>query len=89
MSLPCAISNYTNIEPSWLTFDLSMGYDTGDVPVNDYLKHIGIQVVINNIMDKHPAFEYRTGTGGGNPAAMDILKPDNGRQISLILTKTW
>ncbi len=88
-SLPCAITGYTNIEPSWTTFDLSFGYDTGDDPATEYLKHIGIQVVVNNIMDKHPAFEYRTGTGGGNPAAMDILKPDNGRQISLILTKTW
>jgi hypothetical protein len=34
-------------------------------------------------MDKHAAFEYRTGTGGGNPAAMDILKPNNGRTISI------
>ena len=24
------------------TFDLSGGYDTGDTPQNDYLKHIGI-----------------------------------------------
>jgi hypothetical protein len=66
-----------------------MGYDTGDDPANDYLKHLGIQLVVSNILDKHPGFQYRIGTGGGNPAAMDILKPDNGRTISLILTKTW
>jgi len=88
-SLPCLVTGYSNIEPSWLTFDLSLGYDTGDDPSNDYLKHLGIQLVVNNLMDKHAAFEYRTGTGGGNPAAMDILKPNNGRTISLILTKTW
>jgi len=88
-AMPCLVTGYTNMEPAWTTFDLSLGYDTGDDPANDYLKHLGIQVVISNILDKHPAFEYRIGTGGGNPAAMDILKPDNGRTISLILTKTW
>jgi iron complex outermembrane receptor protein len=88
-TFPCAINNYTNIEPSQYTFDLSLGYDTGDDPVNDYLKHIGVQLVIQNIMDRHPAFEYRISTGGGNPAAYDITKSNQGRTISLILTKTW
>ncbi len=88
-TFPCLVTGYTNIEPAWMTFDLSIGYDTGDTPANDYLKHMGVQFVINNLMDKHSPFEYRIGTGGGNPAAMDILKPNNGRQISLILTKTW
>jgi hypothetical protein len=88
-TFPCLVTGYTNMEPAWTTFDLSLGYDTGDDPANDYLKHLGIQVVVSNILDKHAAFEYRTGTGGGNPAAMDILKPNNGRTISLILTKTW
>ena len=86
---PCLVTGYTNIEPSWLTFDLSLGYDTGDDPANDYLKHLGIQMVVTNILDKHSPFEYRIGTGGGNPAAQDILKPNNGRTISLILTKTF
>jgi hypothetical protein len=45
--------------------------------------------VIQNIMDRHPAFEYRISTGGGNPAAYDITKSNQGRTISLILTKTW
>ena len=40
-------------------------------------------------MDKKPAFEYRISTGGGNPAAFDILKDLAGRTYSLILTKTW
>jgi hypothetical protein len=86
---PCLVTGYSNIQAPWTTFDLSLGYDTGDDPANDYLKHLGIQVVVSNILDKHPGFQYRIGTGGGNPAAMDILKPDNGRTISLILTKTW
>jgi iron complex outermembrane receptor protein len=85
----CAIEGYTNIEPSYYTFDLSMGYDTGDSPANTYLRNIQFQLVIQNIMDKHPPFEYRISTGGGNPAALDILKSDQGRTISFIMTKTW
>ena len=88
-TFPCLVTNYTNIQPSWVTFDLSIGYDTGDDPAVDYLRHLGIQLVVNNFLDKHPAFQYRIGTGGGQPAAMDILKPNNGRSIALILTKTW
>ena len=75
--------------PSSYLFDLSIGYDTGETPANDYLKNIGVQLVVQNIFDKHPAYEYRISTGGGNPAAYDILKNDSGRMISLILTKTW
>ena len=86
---PCLISNYNNIEPAYYTFDLSMGYDTGDDPANAYLKHVGIQLIVQNIMDKHPPFEYRIGTGGGNPAAFDITKSDQGRTVGLIVTKTW
>jgi hypothetical protein len=88
-TLPCAISNYSDIEPSYYTFDLSFGYDTGDLLANDYLKHVSVQLVIQNIMNKLPAFEYRIGTGGGNPANFDITKSDQGRTIGVILTKSW
>ena len=88
-SLPCAISNYTDIEPSYYTFDLSFGYDTGDMPANDYLKHVSVQLVIQNILNRLPAFEYRIGTGAGNPATFDISESDQGRTIGIILTKTW
>ncbi|HMI97694.1 MAG TPA: TonB-dependent receptor [Micropepsaceae bacterium] len=88
-SLPCAINNYNNIEPSYITFDLSAGYDTGDEPVNDYLKHVSIQLTVDNVLDKQPAFEYRISTGGGNPSAFDILKNIYGRVIGVRVTKTW
>jgi hypothetical protein len=29
-TFPCALSNYSNIEPSYYTFDLELGYDTGE-----------------------------------------------------------
>ena len=60
-----------------------------DTPSNEYLRNIGLQVVINNIMDRRSPFEYRISTGGGNPVAMDILKNNQGRVISFILTKQW
>jgi hypothetical protein len=88
-TFPCAISAYSNIEPSETTFDLSLGYDTGDEPANYFLKHLGLQLVISNVADKHPPFEYRTSTGGGNPAAFDILTGLQGRMYTFILTKTW
>ena len=88
-TFPCAISNYSNVQPSWYTFDLSFGYDTGDTPANPYLRDVGIQVVIQNIMGKHPAFQYGPSNSGRSIAAYDILKPDLGRIWSVTLTKTW
>ena len=88
-SFPCLISNYSNIQPSWYTFDLSFGYDTGDTPANTYLKNVGIQFIVENIMGKHPAFQYGPSNAGRGLAAYDILKSDQGRTFSVTLTKTW
>ena len=88
-TFPCALNNYSNIEPSYYTFDLSFGYDTGDTPVNDYLKHISLQLVVQNIMDQESPFEYRIATGGGNPCACDITKGLYGRSFQVRIVKTW
>jgi iron complex outermembrane recepter protein len=88
-TFPCAISNYNNQEPPWYSFDLSIGYDTGEDPANDYLKHIGINFVIQDIMDKHSDFQYGPSTRGRAPAGYDLLRPNNGRTLNLIVTKTW
>ena len=85
----CAIEGYNNLLPSFYTFDLSFGYNTMDVPTNEYLRNIGIQVVINNIMDRHGQYQYRISTGGGNPCTCDTSKNIMGRMVSLILTKQW
>ena len=87
-TFPCAISNYTGIEPSFYTFDLSIGYTTGNTPANDYLKNIGIQFIVQNLMDKHPPFEYQI-AAGSTPTAFDVSKNDIGRTFGLVLTKTW
>ena len=86
---PCGIDNYTNLAPSTYTFDLSLGYDTGDTPTNTYLKNIGFQVVIQNILDKHAPFQYRLAIGGFNPCTCDTMSSNYGRQISVVVSKTW
>jgi hypothetical protein len=88
-TFPCAIQGYTNIIPSYYTFDLSLGYNTLDNPANEYLRNIGVQLVVQNVFDQRSAYGYRISTGGGNPCTCDILNSLQGRTISLILTKEW
>lgn len=87
---PCAISNFSNVEPSWYTFDLSLGYNTGDTPAIDYLKRINVQIVIQDILDKHSPFQYGGSvTAGRGFAAYDVLKPNTGRLVGITIVKTW
>jgi iron complex outermembrane receptor protein len=88
-TFPCPIQDYTNIVPSYYTFDLSLGYNTLDAPANEYLRNIGVQLVVQNLTDRRSAYAYRIATGGGNPCTCDILNSIQGRTISLILTKEW
>ena len=88
-TFPCAISNWSNIEPSWYTFDLSFGYNTGDMPANTYLKNITVQFTVQNLMGIHSPFEYGPSTSTRNIAGYDILKPDTGRVLGLTLLKDW
>ena len=83
------VINFTNIEPPWYTFDLSLGYNTGDSPSIEYLRGMTIQLVVQNLLNKHSPFEYGPGTSTRNPAAYDILKPNQGRMIGITLLKNW
>jgi outer membrane receptor protein involved in Fe transport len=94
-TFPCAIQDYNNITPSWYSFDLSIGYDTGDRPANEYLRNIGFQFVIQNVLDKHAPFQYKPSTVGGPPSAIAAFGgpgggvSNAGRVFNLILTKQW
>jgi iron complex outermembrane receptor protein len=88
-ALPCAIGNWSNIEPPWYTFDLSFGYNTGDMPANDYLKNITLQLTIQNLMGIHSPFQYGPSTSTRNISGYDILKPDIGRVIGVTVLKNW
>jgi iron complex outermembrane recepter protein len=86
---PCAINNWSNIQPSWYTFDLSFGYNTGDIPANDYLKNITLQLTIQNLMNRHAAFQYGPSSSTRQNSGYDILKPNTGRVVGLTLVKNW
>jgi iron complex outermembrane recepter protein len=88
-SSPCAISNWSNIEPAWYTFDLSLGYNTGDTPANAYLKNLTFQFTIQNLMGIHAPFQYGPSTSTRNISGYDILKPDQGRVIGITVLKNW
>jgi hypothetical protein len=88
-TFPCAISNYSSVEPAWDSVDLSFGYNTGDMPVNDYLKRIQIQLSVQNVTGKHAAFEYNNSTSARNISAYDRLKQNFGRILGITLVKTW
>jgi outer membrane receptor protein involved in Fe transport len=85
----CAINNYTYIEPNFVTFDLSLGYNTGDLPANDYLKQITLNLTVQNLMGIHSPFEYGPSISHRNAAAYDILRSDIGRVIGLTIIKNW
>ena len=83
-------STLTGYEPAWITFDLSIGYKTGDRPANDYLKNLSLQLVINNFLNKKPEFAYILGAAGaGAPKAFDDKEDPAQRVVNLTVTKVW
>ncbi len=89
-TFPCAISNYASIEPNFVTFDLSFGYNTGDMPVNNYLKNLTVQLTVQNFLNKHAPFQYDpTNPPGRQASGYDITKPNTGRTIGVTLVKNW
>lgn len=86
---PSAFPNYSNLQPSYITFDLSLGYNSGTDPANEYLQNIDVRLVAQNALDKPPPFMYKVSSGGSNPAAFDVSLSPVGRVITLIVTKTW
>jgi iron complex outermembrane recepter protein len=86
---PCLISDYENLLPSYYTFDLSLGYSTGDRPANEYLRNVSVQLVVQNITDKSAPYQYKVTAQGGFQCGCDITKSLFGRMISLRVQKTF
>lgn len=82
---------YSNFQPNFVTFDLTLGYQTGDAPANEYLKNVGLQLVVNDVLDKKAPFAYIVSTQGGNPNAFDSVNGNNivGRYYTLMVSKSW
>jgi len=79
----------TNYEPARITFDLSLGFLTGDRPANTYLRNLGFQLAINNLLDKRPNFAYQIAFAGGSPRAFDDHQDPAQRVITFTITKVW
>ncbi len=88
-TFPCAINNYTRLVPAFNTFDLSLGYNTGDLPANDYLKHMTVQLTVQNLMGIHSPFSYGPNSSTRNPGGYDLTKSDLGRVIGITVVKNW
>ena len=89
-TFPCAISNFTNYVPNFITFDLSFGYNTGDMPANDYLKNLTVQFTVQNLFNRFSPFVYNpTAIAGNIPGAYDNTKSMIGRTFGLTLIKNW
>jgi iron complex outermembrane receptor protein len=81
-------SYYQNMAPAVVFWDLSIGYQTGEAPANQYLRNIGIQFTINNILNKEPPFQVGA-RGNGSIRAFDNNFSDLQRSFTLTLTKVW
>lgn len=83
--------NYSNLMPAFTTVDLALGYTTGDMPSNDYLKNVSFTLVINDILDERAPFGYMVNTAQANPSAFDSRFGETalGRTINLILSKKF
>ncbi|HEX3486409.1 MAG TPA: hypothetical protein VHT51_15195, partial [Micropepsaceae bacterium] len=81
-------STYPNMAPAQLFFDLTVGYQTGEKPANEYLRNIGIQFTVNDIFDRPPPFEVGA-RGNGSIRAFENAYSDLQRTFTLTLTKTW
>ncbi len=81
------LTNWPNMTPAVLFWDVSLGYNTGEAPANPYLRNIGIQFTVNDIFNKEPPFNV--GVAGGTIHAFDAAFPDLQRAFSVTLTKVW
>jgi hypothetical protein len=88
-------STLTNLVPGLYTFDLNIGYKTGETPTNDYLKNLGFQLNIANILDKQAPYAYQINPPGGAQAHAYYSTTQgtslgiDGRVFSFVVTKVW
>jgi iron complex outermembrane receptor protein len=79
---------YPNFAPAVVWFDLSIGYQTGDMPANEWLRNIGVQLSILDLFDEQPPFMVGA-RGNGAIRAFNEGFSDLQRTFTLQLTKTW
>ncbi|HEX5281170.1 MAG TPA: TonB-dependent receptor [Micropepsaceae bacterium] len=81
-------TTYPNRSPAQVYFDLAIGYQTGEQPANPFLRNIGLELTINDILDRPPPFQVGA-RGSGSIRAFDNNFSDLQRLITLTVTKRW
>lgn len=79
---------YPNYSPAQVYFDLAIGYRTGDSPAIAYLRNLGIELTVNDLLDRPPPFQVGA-RGSGSIRAFDNGFSDLQRLITLTITKQW
>jgi hypothetical protein len=82
-------SVFPNLYPGVYTFDLSIGYQTGARPTNEYLRNLNIQFTVNDLLNKAPPFNYEAGSAAGRGLAVASIISPQQPYISFSVTKTW
>ena len=75
--------------PGHYEFDLNVAYDTGETPVNEYLRNLNVSLSISNIFDRKPPFMYTSRTRAREIRAYDTRWSEFQRYITLTITKSW
>ncbi len=79
---------YPNMTPAVVFFDLSVGYQTGEMPANEWLRNIGVQFTIVDLFDEPSPFMVGA-RGNGAIRAFNEGFSDLQRTFTLTLTKVW
>jgi iron complex outermembrane recepter protein len=79
---------FMNMTPAVVLFDLSIGYQTGEMPANEWLRNIGIQFTINDIFNAPSPFQVGA-RGNGAIRAFNEGFSDLQRTFTVQLTKVW
>jgi iron complex outermembrane receptor protein len=82
------LTTFPNFSPPTVYFDLTLGYQTGEMPANAYLRNIGVQLTVNDLFDKEPPFQIGA-RGSGSIRAFDNAFPDLQRTFTVTVTKVW
>jgi len=80
-------SSFPNSVPSQVTFDFTLGYQTGDRPANTYLQNVNFQFTVLNLLNRQAPFVYAT-AGSRTFPGVQTISPDQ-RTISFTITKSW
>ena len=78
---------FPNSAPGQYTFDVSLGYQTGIKPANEFLQNMNFQLTVLNVLNRQPPFVYAVVSSRTFPGIMTI--PPDQRYVAFAITKAW